>query len=211
MLFLIFSLIFSVTTSNDIVDNLKESIFSSSKTSVRVTRTHINPAGEEIFKEYIYKQDDKIRIDEKFGLSTITTFIYDGKTGYSEGRQLLKTGSLEKVFYGCACGYLLAIDEISSSYLGSRAVTLATGRQGNRLYLDYRTQLPIRYELRNKIVEFKNYEEIDGLGKIPFLIVKSGKKGGVAEIIRITEVNEKVSIPVNFFSVPKHLKIEISN
>ena len=211
MLFLIFSLIFSITTSKDIVDNLKKSIFSSSKTSVKVTRAHINPDGEEIFKEYIYKQGDKIRIDEKSGLSTTTTFIYDGKTGYIEGKQLSKVESLEKVHYGCACGYLLAIDEISPTYLGTRAVTLATGRQGNRLYLDYRTQLPIRYELRNKIVEFKDYKEIDGLGKIPFLIVESGKKGGVAEIIRITDVNEKVSIPVNFFSVPKHLKVVTHN
>ena len=211
MLFLIFSLIFSITTSKDIVDNLKESLFSSSNTSIKVTRTHTNRQGEEIFKEYIYKQGYKMRIDVYFGDSTITTFVYDGKTGYIEGKRLSKVESLEKVHYGCACGYLLGIDEISSTYLGTRAVTLATGRQGNRLYLDYRTQLPIRYELRNKIVEFKDYEEIDGLGKIPFLIVESGKKGGVAEIIRITDVKKKVSIPVNFFSVPKHLKIEISN
>ncbi len=211
MLFLIFSLIFNISTSENIVDNLKESLFSSSNTSIKVTRTHTNRQGEEIFKEYIYKEGDKIRIDEDFGKSTITTFVYDGKTGYIEGKPISKTGSIEIVRYGYACGYLLAIDEISSSHLGTRAVTLATGRQGNRLYLDYKTQLPIRYELRNKIVEFKDYEEINGLGKIPFLIVKSGKKGGVAEIIRITDVNEKVSIPVNFFSVPKHLKIEISN
>ena len=210
MLFLIFSLIFSITTSKDIVDNLGKPLFTSSNTSIRITRTHFNPHGEEIFKEYIYKQADKIRIDEEFGDMTVTTFIYDGKTGFIEGDRLSKTRSLEKVLYGCACGYLSAIEEISSSNYRGSSVILATGRQGNKLYLDYNTNQPIRYELRSKVVEFKEYKNIDGLGKLPFLIRISGKNG-VAGVIKITDQNTQISIPRNFFSIPKHLKVVTHN
>jgi hypothetical protein len=102
------------------------------------------------------------------------------------------------------------MEEISSSNYRGSSVILATGRQGNKLYLDYNTNQPIRYELRSKVVEFEEYKDIDGLGKLPFLIRISSKKG-VAGVIKITDLNKQISIPRNFFSIPKHLKVITHN
>lgn len=201
MLFLIFSLIFSITTSADVIESLIKPVFAPINTPLRITRTHTNPDGEEIFKEYIYKRGNKIRIDSKFGDSTITTFVYDGKTTFIKGIRPTKIGSLEMVFYGSTCGYLSAMEKISPSTEGGAAL-LATGRQGNKLYLDYNTYLPKKYELQDRVVVFKEYKEIDGFGKIPFLIVKSFKNK-VVEITRITDVSKLASIHSNFFSIPK--------
>ncbi|MCK4235426.1 hypothetical protein KAX75_13435, partial [candidate division WOR-3 bacterium] len=67
MLLLIFSLIFCTTTSTDIVNNISASVFASTSTTIKITRTHLNPNEDEIYKEYIYKENDKIRIDVDFG------------------------------------------------------------------------------------------------------------------------------------------------
>jgi len=207
MLLLIFSLIVCTITPTDIVEYLTNSVFAPSNTPLRVTRIHLNPQEEEIskeyiYKEYIYKDGDKIRIDADFGASTITTFVYDGKTGFKKGKPLSTIGSLEMVLYGCTCGYLSAMEKSSVSLYEGREVLCTTGKQGNILYVDYRTNLPLRFEFHNNVVEFEEYKTIDGLGKIPFLIEK--RRGNeVVEIIRITDVENQINIPVNFFSVPK--------
>ncbi|MBA7602839.1 hypothetical protein ES703_09935 [subsurface metagenome] len=202
MLFLIFSLIVCTTTPTDIIEHLTKSVFAPSNTPMRVTRTHLNPQEDEIFKEYIYKQGYKMRIDVDFGDSTITTFVYNGKRGFNRGGALSKIGSLEMVLFGRRCGYLGTMEKISFPSYEARDNLLATGRQGNKLYLDYRTYLPIRFEWINKVVLFEEYKTIDGLGDIPSLIVESSIDG-VDEIIRITDVDIHVIIPANFFSVPK--------
>ncbi|MCK4584920.1 hypothetical protein KAU13_05835, partial [candidate division WOR-3 bacterium] len=99
-------------------------------------------------------------------------------------------------------GYLLAMEKISVSHYEERDVVLAEGKQGNKLYLDYKTRLPMRYELKNKVVVFEEYKTINGLGKFPFLIV-TRLNNEVVAITRITDVEKQVSIPRNFFSVPK--------
>ena len=203
MLFLILSMLCSITAPTDVVEHLSQPLFTSLSVPVKITRVHLNPQEEEIYKEYIYKQDDKIRIDVDYGDSTITTFVYDGKNGYKKGRLLPKTGSLEMVLYGCTCGYLQRMEKTTTDLYGGSDVLLATGRQGNRLYLDYVNHLPIRYEFRNTIAEFKEYKKIDGFGEVPFLTVKGGKLNGVVEIVRITDIENLVAIPRNFFSIPK--------
>ncbi|MCK4576156.1 hypothetical protein KAU34_07090, partial [candidate division WOR-3 bacterium] len=168
----------------------------------------------EIYKEYIYKDNDRIRIDADYGNETVTTFVYDGKTGYKINLTpleekvsiLSKVESLEMILYGYRRGYLSTIEETSDSYYNGRYVVLATGRQGNKLYLDSGTHLPVRFEWLNEVVEFEEYNEIDGLGEVPFLIVKT--IDGVPEILRITDIQKQVSIPKNFFSVPKQ-EVEI--
>ena len=202
MLFLIFSLIVCTITPTDIVEYLTNSVFAPSNTPLRITRIHLNPQEEEISKEYVYKYGDKIRIDVDLGDSTITTFLYDGKTGFKKGKPLSTIGSLEMVLYGCTCGYLSAMEKSSVSLYEGREVLCTTGKQGNILYVDYRTNLPLRFEFHNNVVEFEEYKTIDGLGKIPFLIVKR-RRHEVVEIIRITDVENQINIPVNFFSVPK--------
>lgn len=202
MLFLIFSLIVCFTTSTDVVEHLMKSVFAPSKTPIKITRTHLNPQEKEIFKEYIYKQGYKIRIDVDSGDSIITTFVYNGKTGFIEGKPISRIVSLEMVLYGCKCGYLSAMEKTSFSLYEGREAILVSGKQGNKLYLDYGTLLPMRWEFMNKTVVFKEYKKIDGLGKVPFLIVKSSLDE-VDEITRITDVEKQVSIPRNFFSVPK--------
>ncbi|MCK4584329.1 hypothetical protein KAU13_02825, partial [candidate division WOR-3 bacterium] len=99
-------------------------------------------------------------------------------------------------------GYLLAMEKTSFSLYEGREIILVSGKQGNKLYLEYGTLLPMRWEFTNKTVVFKEYKKIDGLGKVPFLIVKSSLDE-VDEITRITDVEKQVSISRNFFSVPK--------
>ncbi len=207
MLLLIFSLIFCTTTSTDIVNNISASVFASTSTTIKITRTHLNPNEDEIYKEYIYKENDKIRIDVDFGDSTITTFVYDGKTGYKDGKALSKAGSIEMVLFGCPCGYLSAMEQIYESDYEETAAIFATGRQGNKLFLDYKTHLPIRYELNNKSVVFGKYKKIDGFGNFPFFMAKTGPDG-VAAITRITDVEKMIILPANFFSVPRHSDTE---
>ena len=202
MIFLILSLIISTTNPSDFVRSLSETLFSPLSSPVKITRTHLNPEEEELFKEYIYKDDNKIRIDIEYGDETVTAFVYDGKTGFEQGREISETGSLELLLFGSSSGYLSAMDKSSVSRYEGRDVILITGRQGNKLYLDYSTNLPFRYELRNKVISFSEYKTIDGFGNVPFLIV-ANKASRVGEIIRITDVEKQVLIPANFFSVPE--------
>jgi len=198
MFFLILSMIFTFTTSTDFVNKLTEPVFAPSKTPVKVTRTHFDADGNELFKEYIYKEDNKIRIDHKLGEKTETVFVYNGKTGYRDGIEIPHIQSAEMVLYGCTCGYLETIDNITNE----SNELVAEGRQGNRLYIAYDTDLPIKYQFRSKTVEFTDYRNVDGFGKMPFLIKISGKKG-LAETIKITDIESPVVLPINFFSVPK--------
>jgi len=205
MILLIFSLVFGSITSSDVVKNFSDAAFAPANNPIKITRVHYSADMDEMYSEYIYKHNDRIRIDADYGDTTVTTFVYDGKTGFSDGRALTKTGSLEAVLYGCSCGcgYLQRMEKTTTGLYGGSDALLVTGRQGNRLYLDYVSHLPIRYEFRNTVAEFKEYKKVDGFGEAPFLIVKSGKLDGVAEIVRITDIENLVVIPRNFFSVPK--------
>lgn len=202
MIPLIVTLIFCATTFADVAKNITTPVFASSPLPVKITRTHLSPDGDEIYNEYIYKDGDRIRIDMEYGLETVTLFVYDGKTGYRDGKALIKKGSAEMVLYGCDCGYLSGIDKIFEYTLESKLVLLAEGRQGNRLYLDYKTHLPIRYEQYGMTIEFSEYKTIEGFGKVPFLITKTGSESDAA-ITRITDIVTMVQMPANFFSVPK--------
>jgi hypothetical protein len=202
MIPLIITLIFCATTWADVAKTVSTPVFASSPIPVKITRTHLSPDGDEIYNEYIYKDGDKIRIDMEYGVETITLFVYDGKTGYRDGKRLMQTGSAEMVLYGCDCGYLSAIDKIYEYTLNGKLVLLAEGRQGNRLYLDYKTHLPIRYEWYEMVIEFDEYKTIEGFGRVPFLITKTGSESEPA-ISRITDIVTMVRLPANFFSVPK--------
>jgi hypothetical protein len=210
MVYLILSLIFATSQSNDVVNSLVESVLAPASSPIKITRTHMNSESEELFKEYIYKDGDKIRIDKDYGDSTVTTFVYDGKTGYKINLEpveekvsvLPQVESLEMIlYYSFRKGYLSTIEKISDSYYNGRYVTLATGRQGNILYLDSRTHLPVKFEWLNEVVEFEEYNKIDGFGEVPFKIAKT--IDGATEMLKITDIQEQVSIPKNFFSVPK--------
>lgn len=209
MIYLILSLIFAASPSKDAVNNFVESVFAPASTPIKITRTHMTPEKEKLFKEYIYKDGDKIRIDEDYGDSTVTTFVYDGKTGYKHGRPISTTGSLEMILYGCNCSYLSALEKDTVSQLEGRNVLLAKGKQGNKLYIDKSTKLAIQFELRGKTAKFDEYKSVDGFGNIPYLVIVE-KGGKVSEIIRITDVANQVIVPGNFFSVPKP-DIEILN
>ncbi len=202
MILLIFSLIFGSTTSIDVVKNLTDVVFAPVNSPVKITRTHYTADNDEILSEYIYKDNDRVRIDTDYGDKTVTTFVYDGKTGFEQGKKITETGSLEILLFGCSYGYLSAMDKSSVSRYEEKDVILITGRQGNKLYLDYSTHLPFRYILRNKVISFSEYKTIDGFGKVPFLIIE-GDTDEPTEIIRITDVEKQALIPINFFSVPK--------
>jgi len=202
MILLIFSLVFGSITSSDVVKNFSDAAFAPANNPIKITRVHYSADMDEMYSEYIYKDGDRIRIDADYGDTTVTTFVYDGKTGFSDGRALAKTSSLEAVLYGCSCGYLSGLEKASlSMYDGSNAVVVS-GRQGNKLYLDYNTHLPFAYELKTKRVEFNDYKKLDGLGNIPYKVVISGN-GETAEIIEIQDVRNEIPIQKNFFSVPK--------
>lgn len=209
MVYLLLSLIFAASPSQDAVKNFVESVFAPASTPIKITRTYMNQEKEELFKEYIYKDGDKIRVDRDYGNSTETIFVYDGKTGYKDGRPISSTGSLELILYGCNCGYLSALEKDTVSQIEGRNVLLAKGKQGNRLYINRSTKLPIQFELSGKTAKFEEYKSVDGLGNIPYLIIKK-RSGEVKEIMRITDVENQIMVPGNFFSVPKP-DIEILN
>jgi hypothetical protein len=199
MIFLILTLLLAASPQ-DVVTSLAESALAPSNEPMKITRVHFNPQEDELFKEYIYKDGYRIRIDVDYGDSTYTSLVYDGKNGYINGRMKSKAACLEVLLFGSRCGYLSTIEYTNDGYYNGRSVTLATGKQGNRLYLSAVTGLPMRFEWMNEIVDFTEYNDVQGFGSIPFLIVKTRDQS--VEIIKITGVQKPVSIPRNFFSVP---------
>ncbi len=201
MLVLILSLIFSATSAN-VVESLIQDAFAPVTIPLVIRRIHLNPQEEEIYKEHIYKDGDRIRIDIEYGDETVTAFIYDGKTGYRDGRTISPEGSMETLLFGCACGYLTGMERKETIWYEGRDVIHATGRQGNEVYIDLKTLLPIKYELRGRVVIFDEYKKVDGIGNIPYSIVQS-RDNEVIAITRITDTHRRTSLPSNFFSVPK--------
>jgi hypothetical protein len=200
MILLIFALIFGATSAADVVTPLAETALAPSNEPMKITRVHLNPEEDELFKEYIYKDGYNIRIDVDYGNSSYTSLVYDGKNGYINGGMKPANACLEVVLFGRRCGYLTMIEEVSDGYYDGRTAILATGKQGNRLYLNAATGLPMRFEWSNETVDFEEYNDVQGFGSIPFLIIRTRDQN--VEIIRITGVQKPVKIPKNFFSVP---------
>ena len=203
MIAVIVSLIFLATTSADVVETLSNAAFAPASNPLKITRVHYSPQEDEVYREYLYKDKDKIRIDVEYGNGeTYTSYVYDGKSGYIEGGAITKETSLQMVLFGCNCANFGAMEKVEVvSYEGSRAL-YGTGKQGNELYLDEATNLPLRYKRNNIVYLFREYTKVEGIGSIPFLIVKS-HLDEVAEIVRVAGVDRRVSLPRNFFSVPK--------
>lgn len=203
MIPIIVSLIFLATTSGDVVEALSDAAFAPVSNPLKITRIHYNPQEEEVYREYLYKDKDKIRIDVEYGSGeSYTSFVYDGKTGYIEGSPAMEEISLQMVLFGCSCANFGALEKVNPiSFEGSDAL-YGTGEQGNSIYLDEETSLPLRYEWNQNAYEFKEYTLIEGVGSLPFLIVKS-HLDAIAEIVRIEGVERRVSLPRNFFSVPQ--------
>lgn len=204
MIALIVSLIFmATTTSADVVETLSDAAFAPVSNPLKITRIHYSPGNDEVYREYLYKDKDRIRIDVEYGDGeSYTSFVYDGKTGYLDGSPAMEEISLQTVLFGCNCANFGALEKVASVwYEGSRAWH-GTGKQGNSLYLDEATSLPLRYEWNENVYEFTQYAKVEGIGLIPFLIIKS-HLDEVAEMVRIEGVERNVSIPRNFFSVPQ--------
>jgi hypothetical protein len=201
MISLLLTLLIS-TISTNLLDSYAESIFCESSTSLKITRTHLNSFGDELYKEYMYKQGNKIKIEFEYSNGTSSVFLYDGEEGFYSGKPLTKRGSLEMVLYGCTCGYLTIIDRNNNPIYEDNDIIILSGKQGNILVLNARSKLPSKFELKEKVVEFDEYKTIEGFGTIPFLITQTGPDGSV-RISRITEVLRNVPIPLGFFDRPK--------
>jgi hypothetical protein len=205
MMFLILSLLMAATTSQEVIATYENAIFARTNCTIRITRTHFDSENQEIYHEFIYKQGCKIRIDTECENSTIRTFVYDGENGFYDGQQITKLSSLEMILFGCTCGYLDAMQRFKRSYYDDSDIILISGRQGNSLYLDARTQLPIRYELKNVVVEFTEYDRIEGFGHMPFMIATMNTEGTLS-ITRITSVSKQKDLPVGFFNTSEQNK-----
>ena len=203
MLALMVSLIFLAATSADVVETLSNAAFAPVSSPLKITRVHYDTNEGEVYREYLYKDKDKIRIDVEYGEGeSYTSFVYDGKTGYIEGNAAMEEISLQVVLFGCNCANFGALENVQVvSYEGLNALC-GTGKQGNRLYLEEATSLPLRYEWNSNVYLFKEYTAVEGIGKIPFLIVKS-HLDNVVEIVRVVGVDRQLSLPRNFFSVPQ--------
>ena len=93
MLAVIVSLIFLAATSGDVVESLSDAAFAPVSNPLKITRVHYNPQEEEVYREYLYKDNDKIRIDLEYGNGEIyTVFVHDGKTGYIDGGAVVVYG-----------------------------------------------------------------------------------------------------------------------
>jgi hypothetical protein len=106
------------------------------------------------------------------------------------------------VLFGCTCGYLGAMERFTRSFYDDCDVILISGKQGNLLYLDAHTQLPIRCELKNMVVEFSEYGHIDGFGNMPYAISTMSEEG-ILTTSEIIEVAELSGLPSGFFDIPK--------
>jgi hypothetical protein len=203
MIPVIVSLIFLAATSGDVVETLSDAAFAPVSNPLKITRIHYNPQEEEVYREYLYKDKDKIRIDIEYGNGeTYTSYVYDGKSGYIEGGAVTREASIEIVLFGCPCGYLGGMEKVTSVYHEGVDAVYATGKQGNKLYLNNETKLPLRFELDNSVVVFDDYTKVEGIGLMPFLIVEM-RLNEIVEMTRIAGVERRVSLPRNFFSVPQ--------
>lgn len=203
MIGVIVSLIFLATTSGDVVETLSDAAFAPVSNPMKISRIHYNPDEDEVYREYLYKDKDKIRIDVEYGNGeSYTSFVYNGKTGYIEGGAVSKQSSLKMVLFGCNCVNFSALEEVESIYYEGSRVVYGTSRQGNSIHLDEETSLPLRYERNHNVYLFNEYTKVEGIGMIPFQIIKS-YRDAVAEIVRIEGVQQLVSLPRNFFSVPQ--------
>lgn len=203
MIPIIVSLIFLATTSGDVVEALSDAAFAPVSNPLKITRIHYNPQEEEVYREYLYKDKDKIRIDVEYGNSeSFTSFVYDGKSGYIEGGAVTREASIEVVLFGCPCGYLGGMETVVPVYHEGVDALYATGIQGNKLYLNDETMLPLRFEYHKSAVVFDDYTQVDGIGLMPFLIVEM-RQNEIVEMTRIAGVERRVSLPRNFFSVPQ--------
>jgi hypothetical protein len=203
MLAVIASLIFLATTSSDVVETLSDAAFAPVSAPLKITRVHYSPQEEEVYREYVYKDKDKIRIDVEYGDGqSYTRYVYDGKSGYIEGGTVTREASIEMILFGCTCGYLGGMEKVTSVYHEGVDAVYATGKQGNELYLNTETKLPLRYEHDTRTAVFDEYTEVEGIGLMPFLIVEM-RLNEIVEITRIAGVERRVSLPRNFFSVPQ--------
>jgi hypothetical protein len=202
MTYLMLILLIAAATSREIVSSYESAIFGCTNTAIKITRCHYDAENEEIYRECIYKMGNKIRIDMEFENNTIRTFVYDGENGSYDGNQLTTLSSLEMVLFGCTCGYLGAMERFTRSFYDDSDVIMISGRQGNLLYLDARSQLPMRYELKNAVVEFTEYAHIDGFGQMPFMIAKMSEEE-ILSMTKITSVSKHVGFPLDFFDTPQ--------
>ncbi len=210
MMGIIVSLIFLTTTSGDVVKTLSDAAFAPVSAPMRITRIHYTPDEDEVYREYLYKDKDKIRIDvESMDGQVFTKYIYDGKVGYVDGGVITDEANIEVVLFGCTCGYLGGMEEVTSVYHEGTDALYATGKQGNELYLNNETKLPLRYDWKKNTVLFDEYTKVEGIGLMPFLIVEM-RMNEIVEITRIAGVDRRISIPRNFFSVPQQ-EIETLN